>query len=47
MTPAFDKDPKCLLMRQGNFVTGFYPEDVQADLDNSVGSLRLPAEERG
>lgn len=40
---AFDDPPKCLLTNQGNFITAFFPEDVQADLDNQVGVFTLPA----
>jgi len=42
MLPAFDDPPKCMLERQGNFVTGFLPDDVQADLDNQVGLFVFP-----
>jgi len=39
---AFDDPPKCLLTNQGNFITAFFPDDVQADLDNQVGVFTLP-----
>lgn len=39
---AFDDPPKCLLTNQGNFITAFFPEGVQADLDNQVGVFTLP-----
>lgn len=39
---AFDDPPKCLLTNQGNFITAFFPEAVQADLDNQVGVFTLP-----
>jgi len=42
MLPAFEDPPECYLERQGNFVTGFYPDDVQADLDNQVGIYVFP-----
>lgn len=42
MLPAFEDPPECYMERQGNFVTGFYPEDVQADLDNQVGIFVFP-----
>ncbi len=45
--PAFDDPPKCYLERQGNFVTGFYPDDVQEDLDNQVGLYVFPPYEGG
>lgn len=41
--PMFEDPPECWLHRQGNFVTGFFPEDVQADLDSNVGVFGLPA----
>ena len=40
---AFDDPPKCLLTNQGNFITTFFPDAVQADLDNQVGVFTLPA----
>jgi alpha-glucoside transport system substrate-binding protein len=41
--PLFDDPPGCYLHRQGNFVTGFFPEDVQEDLDANVGAAYFPA----
>ncbi|MCH8613741.1 ABC transporter substrate-binding protein [Arsenicicoccus dermatophilus] len=43
MTPAFSNPPRCMLHRQGNFATTFYPKNVQADLDNQVGTYPFPA----
>ena len=40
---AFDDPPKCLLTNQGNFITTFFPDNIQADLDNQVGVFTLPA----
>jgi alpha-glucoside transport system substrate-binding protein len=40
---AFDNPPKCLLTNQGNFITAFFPDAVQKDLDNQVGVFTLPA----
>jgi alpha-glucoside transport system substrate-binding protein len=40
---AFDNPPKCLLTNQGNFITAFFPDAVQADLDTQVGVFTLPA----
>lgn len=34
--------PACMMYMQGSFITGFFPEDVQADLDNQVGVFGLP-----
>jgi alpha-glucoside transport system substrate-binding protein len=39
--------PKCMMQRQGNFVTGFYPEDAQADLDGTFDVLPFPAYDGG
>ncbi len=47
MTPAFDKPPRCYLHRQGNFATTFYPPDVQANLDSSVGIFVYPPYQGG
>ena len=38
----FDDEPGCYLHRQGNFVTGFFPPDVQEDLDAHVGVAFFP-----
>ena len=45
--PMFDEEPGCFMHRQGNFVTGFFPEDVQADLGANVGIFVLPPVEDG
>ncbi len=47
MTPAFEEEPQCFLHRQGNFATGFYPEEVQGDLDGTVGTFYFPRYEGG
>ncbi len=42
--PLFDGDkPKALMNRQGNFITGFMPEDIQANLEEEVGVFALPS----
>jgi alpha-glucoside transport system substrate-binding protein len=38
----FDAKPGCWMLKQGNFITGFFPKPVQADLDNSVGVFGFP-----
>lgn len=38
----FDEEPGCYLHRQGNFITGFFPDDVQEDLDSNVGAAYFP-----
>ena len=43
----FDDEPGCYLHRQGNFITGFFPEEVQADLDSHVGAAYFPEDESG
>lgn len=45
--PLFEDPPRAMLHRQGSFVTGFFPEDILADLDNAVGVYVLPAWEGG
>jgi alpha-glucoside transport system substrate-binding protein len=44
---AFVTPPKCMMQRQGNFITGFWPKDVQADLAGSVDVMPFPAYEGG
>src|SRR5699024_9743389 len=45
--PLFEDPRRAMLHRQGNFVTGFFPEGVQAGLDEAVGVFALPAWESG
>lgn len=45
--PMFDEAPGCFMHRQGNFITGFFPEEVQADLGSNVGIFVLPPVEDG
>jgi len=42
--PMFDDPPGCYMYRQGNFVakTGGFPDEVLADLDNTVGVFPMP-----
>ena len=47
MTPAFDDPPKCMIMRQGNFVTTFFPKPVLENLDDRVGIYVFPPYEGG
>jgi alpha-glucoside transport system substrate-binding protein len=47
MFPAFRNPPRCMLERQGNFATGFYPTDVQQNLDERVGLFVFPPWEGG
>ena len=45
--PLFDEPPGCMLHRQGNFITGFFPPEVQEDLASNVGLFVLPPVEDG
>lgn len=38
----FQDPPACFLHRQANFITGFFPDDVQDDLASSVGFFPFP-----
>jgi alpha-glucoside transport system substrate-binding protein len=38
--PMFEDPPKCWMHKQGNFITGFFPEGAQADVD--YGFFYLP-----
>ena len=40
--PLFDTPPSAWLHRQGNFITGFMPESIQANLEEEVGVFALP-----
>lgn len=43
----FDAEPGCYMHRQGNFITGFWPDDIQSDLTSNVGLFVLPPVEDG
>jgi alpha-glucoside transport system substrate-binding protein len=45
--PAFEDPPKCIMHRQGNFITGFLPDDVQKNLDEEVHVFYFPGIEGG
>jgi len=45
--PMFDAKPGCWMYNQGSFITGFFPEDILADLDGNVGVFGFPAAEAG
>ncbi|WP_296665183.1 ABC transporter substrate-binding protein [Demequina sp.] len=41
--PMFDAaGPKCWMLQQGSFITGFFPEETKADLDTNVGLFGFP-----
>jgi alpha-glucoside transport system substrate-binding protein len=41
-TPMFDSPPKCEMLFQGSFITGFFPDAVTSDLDANVGVFGFP-----
>lgn len=41
--PLFEENPQSLLHRQGNFITGFMQDDVQANLEEVVGVFAFPS----
>jgi alpha-glucoside transport system substrate-binding protein len=41
--PLFEDPPQAWMHRQGNFIAGFFPEGVQANLDEEVAIFGLPA----
>ncbi len=43
----FDEEPSCWLHRQGNFITSFFPDDVQENLDENVGVTYFPPDPEG
>jgi alpha-glucoside transport system substrate-binding protein len=42
--PMFSSPPKCMMHRQGNFITqkGFFPDKVRTALDTEVGVFQFP-----
>jgi len=45
--PAFEDPPGCYIERQGNFITGFMPVEVQENLDSDVGLFVFPPAAEG
>ena len=45
--PMFDAKPGCWLYKQGSFITGFFPEDIVANLDANVGVFGFPPADAG
>ena len=45
--PMFDAKPGCWMYKQGSFITGFFPENVLANLDEEVGVFGFPPLEEG
>lgn len=42
VVPLFEDPPQAWLHRQGNFITGFMPDDIQENLAEEVGVFALP-----
>ena len=40
--PLFENPPKAMMNRQGNFITGFMQDEIQANLEENVGVFALP-----
>ncbi|MDW8809793.1 ABC transporter substrate-binding protein [Streptomyces scabiei] len=40
--PMFKSKPGCYMYQQGSFITGFFPKNVQKNLDSEVGVFGLP-----
>jgi len=40
--PMWEDEPGCWMIRQGNFVIGFWPEEIQNNLDEEVGVFGFP-----
>jgi len=45
--PMFDAKPGCMLFKQGSFITGFFPKNVQANLEENVGVFYFPPAKAG
>ena len=45
--PMFDAEPGCWMYKQGTFITGFFPKDVVANIDEKVGVFGFPPAEEG
>jgi len=45
--PSFREPPGCMLHRQGNFITGFFPPEVQENLDQRTEVMVFPPVEDG
>jgi alpha-glucoside transport system substrate-binding protein len=45
--PMFEATPKCWMYKQGTFITGFFPKDIVANIDENVGVFGFPPAEEG
>ncbi len=43
LNPMFSANPGCYMGKQGNFITSFFPANVQANLDDMVGVFETPS----
>lgn len=41
--PLFEDPPRAMMHRQGNFITSFFPDRIQNNLEEEVGVFPLPA----
>ncbi len=44
---ASDSKPGCWMLKQGNFITGFFPKATQTNLNTDVGVFGFPAAQSG
>lgn len=45
--PMFEQPPACMMHRQGDFISGFFPDDIQSNLDDKVDVMTFPTVEGG
>jgi alpha-glucoside transport system substrate-binding protein len=45
--PMWTDEPGCWMLKQGTFITGFFPDNVQNNLDDEVGVFAFPPEQAG
>jgi alpha-glucoside transport system substrate-binding protein len=45
--PMWEAKPGCWMEKQGTFITGFFPDDVQKNLDAEVGAFGFPPATEG
>ncbi len=45
--PLFEDPARAMLVRQGNFITGFLPDEVKKNMDTEVGVFAMPTYEGG
>ena len=46
--PMFQgNEPGCWMLKQGTFITGFFPDNIQENLDEEVGVFGFPPKEAG